>query len=95
MAAALLDAGGSARATDDTGNTALHLACLNGHGRLAKVLLKNGANAGAKNEHGQTALELVPAKGKSALGYDKRGLSISIEELNKTIAKKAGGSRKK
>jgi len=95
IVAALLDAGASVRDVDEHGNTPLHCACLNGHGRVAKVLLKNGAKPGAKNLHGYTPLALVPTKGKSALGHDKRALGISVDELQKLVAKSGGKSRKK
>ena len=29
---------------DEDGNTALHIACLNGHERVAKMLIKSGAS---------------------------------------------------
>ena len=45
----LLEEGLPVDATDDNGNAMLHIACQNGHRRLAKVLLRGGANMNAQN----------------------------------------------
>ena len=39
--------------------------------------------------------DCLPTKGKSALGHDKRALGISVDELQKLVAKSGGKSRKK
>ncbi len=64
----LLDEGLPVDATDDNGNAMLHIACQNGHRRLAKVLLRGGANMNAQNNKGQTALHFAFAFGYQELG---------------------------
>ena len=64
----LLEEGLPVDATDDNGNAMLHIACQNGHRRLAKVLLRGGANMNAQNNKGQTALHFAFAFGYQELG---------------------------
>ncbi|OUM60463.1 hypothetical protein PIROE2DRAFT_46231, partial [Piromyces sp. E2] len=40
----------------ETGNTALHLACINGHEKIAQFLIKYGININEKNSEGFVAL---------------------------------------
>lgn len=42
--------------TDEHGNTLLHIACQNGHKRLAKILLRGGADVNLQNMRGQSPL---------------------------------------
>jgi hypothetical protein len=64
----LLEEGLPVDATDDNGNAMLHIACQNGHRRLAKVLLRGGANMNARNNKGQTPLHFAFAFGYQELG---------------------------
>lgn len=64
----LLEEGLPVDATDDNGNAMLHIACQNGHRRLAKVLLRGGANMNAQNNKGQTPLHFAFAFGYQELG---------------------------
>jgi ankyrin repeat protein len=49
--------------SDNSTNTALHLATLNGHSGIVSMLLEHGADVNAKNEDNNTALDLSCRKG--------------------------------
>lgn len=51
--------GASLNSSDQQGNTALMLACQQGHGRLVKLLVRKGANTQAQNAQGLTAEQLA------------------------------------
>ena len=57
----LVRQGASLRSTDQQGNTALMLACQQGHGRLVKLLVRKGADVQAQNVPGLTAEQLAQA----------------------------------
>lgn len=52
----LLNLGISPQTQDDSGNTALHIACQHGYGDLTKLLVKQKANASVGNKTGSTPL---------------------------------------
>ena len=52
---------------DEFGNTALMVACQNGHKRLAKLCLKYGASSDSTNHQGNTSLHYAVAYGYQAL----------------------------
>ena len=51
----------------DDGYTALHLACLNGHKKVASYLIENNANLEAKDNRGQTVLHSAVHQGQAAI----------------------------
>lgn len=59
IAAALLDAGADAKASNDAGDTALHGAAAKGWKSMVELLTARGAGVNAKNKRGQTPLKLV------------------------------------
>jgi ankyrin repeat protein len=58
----LLDAGAAPDAQNKQGSTALHLAAINGHVGVVKVLLAKGANAAVPNKEGKAAAELAKSE---------------------------------
>ena len=56
---AQLDAGTDLKATNDDGETALHLASMAGHKEVVKLLLARGVPADVQNKYGWTALHLA------------------------------------
>lgn len=56
-----------AHLADGKGNTWLHVACQNGHKRLAKAALRAGADINAKNVSGNTPLHFCHAFGHTKL----------------------------
>ncbi len=56
----LINEGASVNATDQNGQTPLHLAAKNGHEEVVKALLNKGANVNAKDNDEQTPLNLAP-----------------------------------
>ena len=62
-----LAAGFPVDARDPNGNTALIVACQNGHKRLAKLCLKYGANPDNTNHQGNTALHYAVGYGYQPL----------------------------
>jgi ankyrin repeat protein len=59
-------AGAKVNAANDSGNTALHYAALNGSARGVEFLAANGASLDLKNKQGKTPLELASGKGAAA-----------------------------
>lgn len=53
---AAMDSGMPVGATDRHGNTLLHVACQNGHKKLAKMCMRRGADLNAQNHAGNTGL---------------------------------------
>jgi len=45
------------------GHSALHIACFNGHARVAQLLLEAGADRGRRTQHGRTALQYAEQQG--------------------------------
>lgn len=56
---AALDAGFDATFADAFGNTLFHVACQNGHKRIAQLALRYGADNNAQNEKGNTGLHFL------------------------------------
>lgn len=61
-------------ATDKMGNTALIIACQNGHYKIGKMLIDQGANVNARNNKGNSPLHFA--------------LTYSFEELSKYLIAK-------
>ncbi|XP_052567018.1 uncharacterized protein LOC128093606 [Culex pipiens pallens] len=55
----LVDHGAAVNATDEEGNTALHLAFKDGEAELIEVLVRNGADLSAKNKEGKVPLQMA------------------------------------
>ena len=53
--------------TDPSGNTALHMACANGHLDIVKLLLKHGANPNALNKSKNTPLHWAALNGRTEI----------------------------
>ena len=49
----------SVSSEDNDGMTPLHIACQNGHTKVAEILLANGTDVEHKNAHGCTPLNLA------------------------------------
>eukprot|EP00294_Goniomonas_avonlea_P012050 CAMPEP_0114543756 /NCGR_PEP_ID=MMETSP0114-20121206/2524_1 /TAXON_ID=31324 /ORGANISM="Goniomonas sp, Strain m" /LENGTH=199 /DNA_ID=CAMNT_0001728113 /DNA_START=82 /DNA_END=678 /DNA_ORIENTATION=+ len=66
--ALMFDQGAPIDGRDQFGNTVLHLACQNGHKRLAKACLRREADTNAPNYKGNTPLHFCFAFGYTELG---------------------------
>lgn len=71
--------------TDDTGNTALHIAARTGKALCCYELIQVGFDVTAKNKEGKTPIMLAAANGhalalKVLLSVDKAGVEIAAEE---------------
>ncbi|KAL1395777.1 hypothetical protein pipiens_002796 [Culex pipiens pipiens] len=55
----LVDHGAAVNATDEEGNTALHLAFKDGEAELIEVLVRNGADLSVKNKEGKVPLQMA------------------------------------
>uniref|UniRef100_A0A8D8A9H6 Ankyrin-2 n=1 Tax=Culex pipiens TaxID=7175 RepID=A0A8D8A9H6_CULPI len=55
----LMDHGAAVNATDEQGNTALHLAFKYGEAELVEVLVRNGADLSMKNKEGKVPLQMA------------------------------------
>uniref|UniRef100_A0A8D8IZ02 Ankyrin repeat protein L93 n=1 Tax=Culex pipiens TaxID=7175 RepID=A0A8D8IZ02_CULPI len=55
----LVDHGAAVNATDEEGNTALHLAFKDGEAELIEVLVQNGADLSVKNKEGKVPLRMA------------------------------------
>ncbi|KAK4534575.1 hypothetical protein CDCA_CDCA02G0600 [Cyanidium caldarium] len=53
-------------AEESSGNTALHMACANGHASIVQLLLERGADASVCNQRGNTALHWAAMNGQLA-----------------------------
>jgi ankyrin repeat protein len=73
----LLAAGGSINETNDSGQTALHLAVHGGNPEMIKLLLTQGANVNAKDSKGRTPLDLAVKRG------DEAATNLLLEAGNK------------
>nr|ADA72223.1 AnkA [Anaplasma phagocytophilum] len=62
----LVQKGANLGSMDEQGNPALHLALVNAHGKIAKVLIKAGANPEQLDCHGRTPLHVAAAVGDTA-----------------------------
>jgi len=67
MVALLLELGADPRAQDESGWTALMVAAMQGHVRLASMLLASGADLEAKDSDGRTALLRACGEGHTAM----------------------------
>lgn len=67
----LLSSGAQVDMQNAYGNTALHIACLNGHLSVCQVLISFGADVEAINYRGQTPLHIAAASthGNDCLNY--------------------------
>jgi uncharacterized protein len=59
----LLAHGAHPDAVDDSGRTALHLACEKGQEQIVRLLLQKGAQLDLKDDSGMTALHLAATSG--------------------------------
>lgn len=73
---------------DETGNSALHIACRRGHKKVAKALLRAGVNVHAKNEDGLTPLHFTEAFSEEISPY-------LLEQGANVLAKSAKGETPK
>jgi len=82
----LLDQGANIRATDASGNSAMHRAAGKGHGEIIKLLIKHGGKINAVNKRNETALYLAAASGqlKTVKLLLKNGADTAIIAKNKT-----------
>lgn len=71
--------------TNDTnvfGNTALHMACLNGQDAAATELVNCGADIGQPNHHGSTPLHLAAASASGVLCLElliNNGADVNVQ----------------
>jgi len=83
---ALLEARGvSVDARDVHGNSCLHVACQNGHRKVAKLALRAGANPDAQNLKGNT-----PAHYCFAYGFDELGEYLVAKGASEHVRNAAG-----
>jgi hypothetical protein len=77
------------------GDTALHLAAINGQTNLVQILLKSGASINAANSAGRTALDLASQPGvpqecvsitRSMSGTPPKNYAASLIERRKAAA---------
>ena len=71
----LIQKGAKVTATNDDGNTALHLAAIRGFSDVAKELLRWGANPHTENKQLKTPLEI-------AVHQALEGLQESVDDYN-------------
>nr|ADA72316.1 AnkA [Anaplasma phagocytophilum] len=62
----LVQQGANIGSMDEQGNPALHMALVNAHSKIAKVLIKAGANPEQLDFHGRTPLHVAAAVGDTA-----------------------------
>jgi ankyrin repeat protein len=62
-------------------NTALHLACFNGHHEMVHLLLSHGANRFAKNARGEMPIDLALRKNHVELADCLRTDSIPLQDM--------------
>lgn len=72
-------------ATDNKGNTALHIAAKKNHSQIVSILLKSGLNPNIKNSAGQTALHEAAKEGcidvvRKLINF--QGVDINIKDNN-------------
>eukprot|EP00929_Paragymnodinium_shiwhaense_P120219 TRINITY_DN92127_c0_g1_i1.p1 TRINITY_DN92127_c0_g1~~TRINITY_DN92127_c0_g1_i1.p1 ORF type:complete len:343 (+),score=36.94 TRINITY_DN92127_c0_g1_i1:64-1092(+) len=77
---AALTAGFSASSTDMHGNTLFHVACQNGHKRVAKTAIRYGGDMDAQNSRGNTGIHFLYAFGYAELAeyFIAKGASSTI-----------------
>ncbi|MGB6064639.1 MAG: ankyrin repeat domain-containing protein [Desulfomonilaceae bacterium] len=63
----VLDLGANVNSRDDRGETALMVACFEGHAEIVGLLLKRGADVNAKTKYGYTALQAASANGHTEI----------------------------
>ena len=79
----LIDWGADIRAMDESKNTALHLASLNGNPEIVTILLENGAEINAVNSTNETPLIIAIQNGHQEI-VDKllaNGATLNISKL--------------
>jgi ankyrin repeat protein len=91
----LADAGAELDAVDDRGSSALHKACGNDSGDLARVLIVRGANVRLADGKGETALDIALAHGaqSAALAILEHGPGLEGAELAEAWAKACMSAR--
>ena len=80
VAMALIDKGADVNASNDNGNTPLHLALWNGHAAVAMAVIDKGADVNASNDNGNTPLHLALWNGHAgvAMAVIDKGADIYI-----------------
>lgn len=80
-ACALLDAGADPNVQDNTGKSALMMACLNGHLTLTRVLLDHGANISLKSTHGKTCMDMATSFDRQAIIHVLEKAKLEMNNL--------------
>ena len=82
----LIDVGADVNATDQDGNTSLHIVASSGNAIIAEFLLRKNADPNAKNKNGETPDEVVPRrhKNRALIARIKEAQAqVEIEKKNK------------
>jgi ankyrin repeat protein len=80
---AALDLGADVSASDQGGNTALHLAASRGYTKVVQLLVESGAKVDAKNKRGQTALKMTLAAARGGDPEDQPRVKNTADLLRK------------
>jgi len=76
-----LDLGAAINATDQNGQTALHLSVAQAEDSVVRLLVARGANLQAKDTQGRTALDLATAGGRGGRGPANQRRAALLQEL--------------
>lgn len=73
-------------ATNERGETALHIACDRGYTRLVRLLVQHGANTMGRDNAGRTPMELLMRTTQAAMGDVSQVLSTTRAQLDRDRA---------
>jgi len=79
--ALFLDLGAAIDATDQNGQTALHLSVAQAEDSIVRLLADKGANLQAKDKQGRTPLDLATAGGRGGRGAANQRKASLLQEL--------------